>query len=671
MVLAKDLEEAELAEWGIEVRVAYLIGFWLEGFLYGMHALPPALGMEYMNSQAPKSSSLSDQRVSTPTPQVTSIFLPIIAFAYQTDIHGTRRMFNDLEHWANFPHSWQHHWVIVVPSLLAAAATGFHLWSLGFARSDPMSSVLVRNWPMINLPLIFYLCQNTLTTSLIVYKIYIHYRQTRAIGLVSVHAPSLLATMKVIIESVVIYTAGMLILVVLVALDHPARFAMLSCLMPVAGTSRARLLTSRTPQRRGLDRRRTSSVRLKLTTLSFKLSRDTLDCRIPERYQRLKTDPPGNYKWLFELLEIPVENLQVVKGTSKTISGSHRIVRGPGIKKVWMVTGLKDAGPLTVAEIQVKVIYLVGIWAEAMLYGTYLCFFIAALPVLFRSNKFKSFPAAVFVMGNALMFILITIHTSIRLFQSVVAFAYQTEIHGPFRVFGDMGYWATNTEPYLGAATYMTGDILMIYRCFLLWQRNYWVVLVPVVLSALSTSLHIATLLFAHSVPASVVLVRNYPMIIVPAICYVLQTALTTSLIVYKIYSQFRQTRDIAFISIYTPAVLPIMRIIVESAVVYSTGMLALVVVTGLDHPARSMIHSWMIPITGTVFVLMALRTHAVQEEANYAPATASLMPTWLFEEPKSLGPNPQLVEQDQRWQAPTQTLPLTHPSAVNSQASS
>ncbi|KAH6871356.1 hypothetical protein BKA70DRAFT_1451184 [Coprinopsis sp. MPI-PUGE-AT-0042] len=319
-----------------------------------------------------------------------------------------------------------------------------------------------------------------------------------------------------------------------------------------------------------------------------------------------------------------------------------------------MVKELEDVGQLNLAEVRVEVLYLVSILVEAMLYGIYLCFFIAALPVLFRSNKFKSFPSTVFVMANGLMFILITGHTSILLFQLVVAFAYQTDIHGPFRVVSDMGYWATNTLPYLGATTNMTGDILMIYRCFLLWQRNYWVVLLPVLLAALSIGLYIASLLFVRSIPASVILVRNCPIMLVPPICYVLQTALTTSLIVYKIYSQYRQTRDIGVISIYTPAVLPIMRIIVESAVVYTAGMLALAVLMGLDHPARLMIYSCMIPVTGTVFVLMALRTHAVQEEAAYTPATASLMPTWLFDEPKSLGSDPQLLEQDQRRQAQT-----------------
>ncbi|KAH6874497.1 hypothetical protein BKA70DRAFT_257494 [Coprinopsis sp. MPI-PUGE-AT-0042] len=233
-----------------------------------------------------------------------------------------------------------------------------------------------------------------------------------------------------------------------------------------------------------------------------------------------------------------------------------------------------------------------------------------------------------------------------------------------------MGYWATYTGPYLGATVLMIGDTLLIYRCFLLWQRNYRVILVPVVLAALSIGLHIATLVFVRSVSVAVIVVRNWPIMLVPPICYIVQTSLTTSLIVYKIISQFHQTRDLGLISFHTPAVLPIMRIIVESAVVYTTGMVVLVVLTGLDHPARLALHSCMIPITGIVFVLMALRTHAVKQEAKHTPATASLMPTWLFDEPKSLDSGPRMVGQDQH-QAQTQPLPLTRPSGVKFQTSS
>jgi hypothetical protein len=39
----------------------------------------------------------------------------------------------------------------------------------------------------------------------------------------------------------------------------------------------------------------------------------------------------------------------------------------------------------------------------------------------------------------------------------------------------------------------------------------------------------------------------------------------------------------------------------------------------------------------GIVFVLMALRLHAVREESRYIPPSASLMPSWLVDEPKLL----------------------------------
>jgi hypothetical protein len=82
---------------------------------------------------------------------------------------------------------------------------------------------------------------------------------------------------------------------------------------------------------------------------------------------------------------------------------------------------------VTEAEIEVKVLYLVGIWVEALLYGTllhhelylssrvvtglYLFLFCAALPVFFRNNNCKNFSTTVFVMGNIFMFFLISMHS--------------------------------------------------------------------------------------------------------------------------------------------------------------------------------------------------------------------------------------------------------------------
>ncbi|KAH6867315.1 hypothetical protein BKA70DRAFT_1497113 [Coprinopsis sp. MPI-PUGE-AT-0042] len=223
----------------------------------------------------------------------------------------------------------------------------------------------------------------------------------------------------------------------------------------------------------------------------------------------------------------------------------------------------EEAG-LTEADIQYKLVYLVGIWIEAALYGGYLCLFAAAFPILLRHSKRMMFSSTVFLIGNFFMFLLISLHSGLTVFQSVVAFAYQTDIYGPIRIVNDMGYWASYTSPIIGATIFMTGDILVIY-------------------------------------------------------------------------SQYRRTRDAGLVAVHVPNLLLIIRIIVESAVIYTAGMLVMVVLLATDHPARLVAHLLMIPVTGIVCVLMALRTHILHEESKRTPASPSLLPDCLFDEPSTI----------------------------------
>jgi hypothetical protein len=171
--------------------------------------------------------------------------------------------------------------------------------------------------------------------------------------------------------------------------------------------------------------------------------------------------------------------------------------------------------------------------------------------------------------------------------------------------------------------------------------------------------LHIATVWFARNLPIDHLLVNTWPLIALPALFYLLQTSLTTSLIVWRIYSQLRLSTNAGMVSVQVPPLLSIVKIIAESAMIYTAGMLVLLVLFALDHPARIVVYSCMIPITGEsymaffadthrdltyglpcvgiVFMLMALRLHAVREESRYMPASASLMPSWLVDEPKLL----------------------------------
>jgi hypothetical protein len=103
-------------------------------------------------------------------------------------------------------------------------------------RQTDVSQVIVGAWPFLTIPFPLHLVQNFITTGLIVFKIWSQYRQTRTVGLVSFHTPSLVSIMRILVESAAIFTAGTLLMVVLCALDHPGQFIVHYCLAPLSGT---------------------------------------------------------------------------------------------------------------------------------------------------------------------------------------------------------------------------------------------------------------------------------------------------------------------------------------------------------------------------------------------------------------------------------------------------
>ncbi|KAH6874469.1 hypothetical protein BKA70DRAFT_1240460 [Coprinopsis sp. MPI-PUGE-AT-0042] len=309
--------------------------------------------------------------------------------------------------------------------------------------------------------------------------------------------------------------------------------------------------------------------------------------------------------------------------------------------------------------VQIEAIYLPLMERQARLNhhrtGIYLCLFLAALPIFIQSKTLKNTSAFVFFLGNILIFTLISTHSGLGLFHVVVAFAYETSVEGTMRAYNQNYY-----IPILFATfIFMIGDALMIYRCFLIWQRSYWAIFPSVVIAATSSGLHITVVWFATQVPRNLFLVRRWPPIALTVIFYFIQTSLTTSLIVWKIRSQSRWRTGIGLVSVHVPSILSITRIIAESAMVYTVGMFVFVIFLFVDNPGRLVIHSCMLPITGIVFVLMALRIDAVRQESRHIPASASLVPTWLVEEHKSTSPGTARAAEGDERVARDQTPPL------------
>ncbi|KAH6911231.1 hypothetical protein BKA70DRAFT_1269806 [Coprinopsis sp. MPI-PUGE-AT-0042] len=247
---------------------------------------------------------------------------------------------------------------------------------------------------------------------------------------------------------------------------------------------------------------------------------------------------------------------------------------------------LAEAG-LTDTDIQLKVVWLLGFCLECVLYGVYVCLFMAALPVLIRGNK--NFSATIFLIGNVLIFVVASIESGASLCRALVAFGYQTDVRDPTRIYSNMKYWANYLPWVLAIIPFTTGDILMICRCFIIWQRSYWVILLPATLAAVSAGFHIATVWYARQGTLSLHLFQNRRLAVLTTVFSLSQTILTTSLIVWKILS--RQRTAIQLASVHTPCLVSIARIIMESAAIYTVGMLVMLILIHLDHPAKEMLH--------------------------------------------------------------------------------
>ncbi|KAH6871362.1 hypothetical protein BKA70DRAFT_1356092 [Coprinopsis sp. MPI-PUGE-AT-0042] len=282
--------------------------------------------------------------------------------------------------------------------------------------------------------------------------------------------------------------------------------------------------------------------------------------------------------------------------------------------------GLEEV--LSEDEIQRKIVYLAGIWAEALLYGIYLCLFVAAVTV-FRQKDGLGPPASkVFFVGNVLIFLIISFHNGLNLATGVL---------------NNLGNWEGFAAPLLLAIVIWIGDALVIYRCFLIWHRSYRVVVVPLLLYFASISTHIANFWWIKNQSTYTrVTSKKWPLLNVPFALYCAQNVLTSTLIIWRIWAQHRRTKKAGIIALNTPSLDEIARIMVESAVVYTAGIIVAMVLRALDHRWGYGTHCILFPTIGIVFMLMALRVYAVQEEARNAPPSASLMPSWLSgEDPK------------------------------------
>lgn len=283
--------------------------------------------------------------------------------------------------------------------------------------------------------------------------------------------------------------------------------------------------------------------------------------------------------------------------------------------------------------INVDVAYALSIFVETLIHGIYTSFFFAALPIVFKTGTERPSRKVssnwIFPVSTVLMYLISSFHVGLSLYRFLRAYVVPPSTGWLY--FWDFTKWDTLVNSVVVCIMTWIGDALVIYRCWCVWNNNFPLVILPILLLVGSIAVNIYTLIwFIHPLDFSrkseiMALNAIYPLSLV-------QNVMTTGLIALKIWNQHRQSSASGVIDRSSRlSLVRIVRIIIESAMVYTVQLFILIVLTLRINTFQFIVQAAIVPSIGIVFVLIALRVHhAKQQNAEVGSSLGAIPPAWL-----------------------------------------
>ncbi|KAF5334016.1 hypothetical protein D9611_014882 [Ephemerocybe angulata] len=247
------------------------------------------------------------------------------------------------------------------------------------------------------------------------------------------------------------------------------------------------------------------------------------------------------------------------------------------------MTAADDGGFMLSAEStqMYKIYFLVSFWLEATLYGLYFSLFVVALNIMMRKQALATSSSRVFLTGILAIRPHHLPQLSTNMYRMLTAYA-SYDPNSPNHAVSfllNLKNWDAYAFPIIMGCLTWIGDILV---------------------STGATSVNYYWFHHEDSIPVNV-MTRMFR-IIYPL--NLAQNILTTSFIGFRLYKQYKVASKTGFDPNPGRNFILITRIIVESALIYTTQMLILTVLCFIDHPSIVIIQHALAPS-------IAIRAHA------------------------------------------------------------
>ncbi|PPQ64362.1 hypothetical protein CVT24_008431 [Panaeolus cyanescens] len=286
----------------------------------------------------------------------------------------------------------------------------------------------------------------------------------------------------------------------------------------------------------------------------------------------------------------------------------------------------------------------VGVFFEAFFFGIYTVLFIVALWIWQKRRSratVRGFSGVFYLIVTILMWIVAGLHLGLSMERYLRIFILELRVGGPSTSESLQDGTVWDMKMHLALTTVMTwlGDILVLYRTFIVWNRNFWIISLPVLIQIAYLFVNtIATCLVTHPTLASPSTTYKWYLPVFPLVFA--QNTITTGLLTYKVWSQHRSSSANGVINAGGSLSLGhLAKIIIETVMLYPLELFIIIVLGIIQHPAKRMVILWLSPTIGIAFVLLSVRVHfGVSFKTNGARSTtASSFPN-LFRDSVSDG---------------------------------
>ncbi|KAJ3526251.1 hypothetical protein NM688_g8282 [Phlebia brevispora] len=240
---------------------------------------------------------------------------------------------------------------------------------------------------------------------------------------------------------------------------------------------------------------------------------------------------------------------------------------------------------------------LIGTCMEMIGYGAYLIIFIECVRVLYKKYQRGRSAGYLWIVAGTI-FCLCTSHLIIDIVRIMAAFTGNMGTpNAPAAYYGDVNSPLDVAKTAVYCTVTLISDALIVYRLFLVWNRNYFIAVVPALAFFADIGTSTWFIVSLHQVlPGDNVLIAN---VTVRAKYFYIVTLILNVLctfgISYKIWMIQRGVSDYAVGS--ASRMTRIIAVIVESAAIYSAWLIALIITSVVGESALFILLNSISPV--------------------------------------------------------------------------